>query len=251
VKRYAIVLFITIVAIGAVIIAQNRSSKTKPNIVATPDPTPAGAAAFSGKVVETMDAGGYTYVCVETGKEKIWAAGPETKIEVGETVSFPMGMEMTDFHSETLDRTFESILFVNTLQTGATGASNPHMPSGHPPVSSPQSRQMDFTGIQVPSGGKNIASLYAEKTALAGKEVVVRGKVVKYTPGIMDRNWIHIQDGTGEQGANDLTVTTDAAAEVGNTVVVRGVMAIDRDFGLGYTYEIIVENAKVTVENPM
>jgi hypothetical protein len=124
------------------------------------------------------------------------------------------------------------------------------MPEGHPPVGadSPETMAMDFTDIEVPDGGKSIADLYADKKSLAGKEVVVRGRVVKFTPGVMNKNWIHLRDGTGTEGANDLTVTTNVTVNLGDLVVARGVMNIDKDFGFGYAYEIIVENADVTVE---
>ena len=87
-----------------------------------------------------------------------------------------------------------------------------------------------------------------DRAQMAGRQVTVRGKVVKYNGGIMGRNWLHIQDGTGAEGANDLTVTTQAVVGVGQTVLVSGTAAVDRDFGAGYRYDLIVENATVTVE---
>ena len=107
---------------------------------------------------------------------------------------------------------------------------------------------MDFSGIKKPEGGKTVAELYAEKDKLSGKEVTVRGKVVKFSAGIMGTNWIHMQDGTGGEDANDLTVTTDATVAVGDTVLVKGVLAADKDFGYGYKYAVIVEKSDVTVE---
>ena len=120
----------------------------------------------------------------------------------------------------------------------------------HPPVATSQASAegMDFSGIEVPSGGARIAELYARKKELAGKEVIVRGKVTKFTPNVMGKNWIHMMDGTGSEGTNDLTVTTATAVQVGDVVLVRGVMNVDRDFGMGYAYEILVEDAEVTVE---
>ena len=107
---------------------------------------------------------------------------------------------------------------------------------------------MDFSGIEVPGGGKNIAAVYADRKSLEGKEVVVRGKVVKFTPGVMKKNWLHLRDGSGAEGTNDLTVTTNAMVQIGDLVVVRGVVSLDKDFGFGYRYDILVEDAEVTVE---
>ena len=76
----------------------------------------------------------------------------------------------------------------------------------------------------------------------------MRGKVVKFTPEIMGKNWIHLQDGTGAAGTSDLTVTTSASAKTGDTVTVKGILVVDKDFGYGYAYDVIIEDAEVTVE---
>ena len=72
--------------------------------------------------------------------------------------------------------------------------------------------------------------------------------VVKVTPEVMGKNWLHLRDGSGsrEKKDDDITVTTTAMAAVGDVVVVRGVVHLDRDFGAGYTYPVIIEDAKVT-----
>ncbi len=93
-----------------------------------------------------------------------------------------------------------------------------------------------------------MAEIFGNRSNLAGKHVLVRGKVVKFLPQIMGKNWLHLQDGSGSKGTNDLTVTTGAIAKVGDVVLVNGVVSVDRDFGFGYSYEVILEDAKVTVE---
>lgn len=108
---------------------------------------------------------------------------------------------------------------------------------------------VDLTGIAKAEGGKTVAELFAEKDQLAGQKVSVRGKVVKASAKIMDRYWLHVRDGSGTEGANDLTVTTTAEPpKVGDTVVVTGQLAVNKDFGIGYQYDVIVEDAAVTVE---
>ena len=102
--------------------------------------------------------------------------------------------------------------------------------------------------IKKPEHGKTVSALYAQKNILGGKEVIVRGKVIKFNKNIMGKNWIHIQDGTGDIGTNDLTITTSDMVEVNDIVVVTGRIATDRDFGFGYKYDIIIEDAKVLLE---
>ena len=96
---------------------------------------------------------------------------------------------------------------------------------------------------------RTVAELWSERTALKDKPVVVRGQVVKYNPGILGRNWVHLRDGTGSQEAhdNDVTVTTADAAQVGQVVTAKGVVHLDRDIGSGYVYPVLVEDAKVAV----
>jgi hypothetical protein len=109
---------------------------------------------------------------------------------------------------------------------------------------------VDLTGIKKADGGQTIAEIYAASAKLAGKPVTVRGKVVKYNGGIMGKNWLHIRDGSGSDatGDNDLAITTATEAKVGDTVLVSAVVTTKKDFGAGYKYAVILQDAKVTVE---
>lgn len=228
---------------------------TQKKMPAPPMGAKTGPSSVNGTVVETMNTGGYTYVQVDTGKEKIWAAAPEFQVKVGDLVTVPTGMLMRNHQSKTLNRTFEEIYFVGKISVAGAEQSTPQVPASAKAQGAPHENivpdapgDMDFSGIKKPEGGKTVAELYAEKDSLSGKEVTVRGKVVKFSPNIMGTNWIHLQDGTGGEGTNDLTVTTDAKVAVGDTVLLKGVLATDKDFGYGYKYTIIVENSNVTVE---
>lgn len=95
---------------------------------------------------------------------------------------------------------------------------------------------------------KTVAALYKEQSTLSGKEVRVQGKVVKVNNGIMDRNFLHVQDGTGDQKTNDLTVTSKQTAKVGDQVLVKGKVLLNKDFGAGYAYPLLLEEASVTVK---
>jgi hypothetical protein len=95
---------------------------------------------------------------------------------------------------------------------------------------------------------RTVAEVYAQKGALKEKAVTIRGKVVKFNPGIMGKNWLHLQDGSGkaDKQDNDITVTTQDTAAVGETVVVKGTVRVDKDFGAGYAYPVIIEEAKLS-----
>jgi hypothetical protein len=219
------------------------------------------AVGITGKVVETMNSGGYTYVQVDDGAKKLWAAAPQFVVAVGDKVVVPDGMPMQDFQSKTLGRTFDVVYFVPGIQVvgghaGSAAAAPAHgvgdlgMAShgmqGH---GSGVATAVDLSNIKKADGGQTVAELFANKAALTGKDVAVRGRVVKYTSAVMGKNWIHVQDGTGSTGANDLTVSTSSAtAAVGDTVLVRGKLGADKDLGAGYHYDVIIEDAAVAVE---
>ncbi len=213
---------------------------------------PSETAGTSGKVIETITTAGYTYVQVDTGREKVWAAAPEFPVKVGDQVEIPEGAPMRDYHSNSLNRDFALVYFVGSIRnnTGGTPANGIEMPTGHPPMATATPAQVDVSGVAKAEGGMTVGELFAGKAKLSGKEVTLRGKVVKSNPQIMGKNWMHVRDGSGDANAhtNDLTVTTDVFAKVGDTVLVRGKVALNKDFGYGYKYDVIIEGAKVTVE---
>jgi hypothetical protein len=219
-----------------------------------PPPTSIVSESLTGTVIETANATGYTYVHFDTGEQKVWAAAPEFAVEVGETVTISGPMPMHNHYSRTLDRTFELVYFVARVEVEGAEGRPAEPPSGKPSWmqggrgAAAKPVEVDLSGIEKAAEGKTVAELYAGKADLAGKEIVVRGRVVKSTSGIMGKNWLHVRDGTGAPGSDDLTVTTDATVETGSKVLVRGRLTADRDFGAGYKYEIIVENAEITVE---
>ncbi|MDR2887128.1 MAG: hypothetical protein LBV26_03855 [Bacteroidales bacterium] len=91
-----------------------------------------------------------------------------------------------------------------------------------------------------------IEKIIANKKDLAGKTVSVKGMVTKVNEGIMDKNWIHIQDGTESEGIFDFTVTSNQTIKNGDSAIFKGTIAVEKDFGFGYSYDIIMENAQIT-----
>ena len=200
---------------------------------------------ISGKVVETMDAGGYTYALLEKeGGEKLWFAVPATKIVKGSQVSFQPGMEMPNFSSKALNKTFDKIIFSGGLASSATEAGKESPGAKGAVVNTAEKIKVEkATG----ANAHVIEELYKKSAALDGKKVTVKGKVVKFTSGIMSRNWVHLRDGSGDQakGTHNLVVTTQTKAAVGDIVTITGTLKKDRDFGGGYKYAIIVEEAEI------
>ncbi len=196
---------------------------------------------LAGKVLETLDASSYTYVRFETPYGEAWAAVPQARLEIGSEIAIANPQAMSNFESKTLGRSFETIYF------GTIEGSN----AGSPMAPSKMKGQPSTAPIEVARAegaiGRTIAELYAEKDDFSGKVVALRGRVVKFSAGIMGRNWIHLQDGTGDAsaGTNDITVTSTGTTAVGEVVLVEGIVSVDKDFGAGYRYAVIVEQASV------
>jgi hypothetical protein len=211
-----------------------------------------------GSVLETMDAGGYTYVLLETAREQRWVAAQQTPVAVGDIVQTNQGMAMQEFTSPSLNRTFEVIYFSGSLQnlsatTQSAGYPTTAVPPGHPTTTAASidaGTATSGTAVASVEDGKDIAWVYANKDSLAGQPVSLRGKVIKYNANILGTNWLHIQDGSGDatEGSNDLLVTSAAEAAVGDTVVVTGDIVLDKDFGAGYSYAVLMEDASLKVE---
>jgi hypothetical protein len=211
------------------------ASMPAPVRVAKAPPATAAPGIVTGPVAETMNAAGYTYIRIASEQGDFWAAVPETHVEKGSVVSVSVQMMTENFESSALHRKFDRLAF-GTIGDGASSAGMP-----------PPSPSAVVENVQQPVGGKAVADLWKERKALAGKDVVVRGKVVKFLPQIMGKNWIHLRDGSGSQEKkdNDITVTTMDDARVGDVVTVTGRVAVDKDLGSGYAYAVMIENAKV------
>ncbi len=202
-----------------------------------------------GTVAETMNSGGYTYILLQTKAKMFWVAIAESTVTVGEEVVLASGMEMIEFHSKSLDRTFDSIIFSEgMISQGGEAAASPkkktYGSSGAKPAVQKEIR------VEKAGGGDayTVAELFEKRKELDNKDIVLKGEVVKVTARIMNKNWLHLQDGGGsaQDGTNDMVVTTMDLPSVGDTVTIKGVLFSDKDFGSGYKYNAIVESGQVS-----
>jgi hypothetical protein len=197
-----------------------------------------------------MNAGGYTYVSLEKDGKKTWFAIPAAELKVGQEVTLQPGGEMRNFTSKSLNRTFESIIFSGGL------ASQPGPSAGNKPSSSqhgaktagaPKSTEKISVGKASGPDAFTVSEIFANSATLNEKTAVVKGKVVKVSAGIMGKNWIHIQDGTGDAAkeTNKLIATSEDLPAVGDIVTMKGTIYKDKDFGSGYKYAVIMEKASI------
>ncbi|MCF6169592.1 MAG: hypothetical protein L3J31_06830 [Bacteroidales bacterium] len=191
-------------------------------------------------LLEVLQTNSYTYLLVEENDSSQWLAVPKMVAETGETYYYQGGNEMRDFKSTTLNRTFESVIFLG----GVVKAKSMGNKKSDAPSSKVKSDKIEVSVSPV-EGSITIAELFSDKEKYAGKRVQIKGKVAQFSSGIMGKNWIHLQDGTDFEGKFDLVATTNMDAEVGDVVILEGKITLDKDFGYGYFYEVIMEESKI------
>ncbi len=192
------------------------------------------------KVKEFIQTTNYTYFRVSEGKSEYWMAAPKTEAKVGETLYYTTSSEMKDFESPELKRTFDQVFFIQDLNKG------PKIQMGTPSNQNPLINT-DGPGEIVGEVKEEISihELLSNSDEYTNKLVKVTGRVIKVNPAIMDRNWVHITSEPADDNNYDLTLTTQENVEVDQVISVQGQISKDRDFGAGYKYGIIMENAKL------
>ncbi len=227
----------------------------------------------TGTVLETMDAAGYTYAKINEGGNIYWIAGPKTVIAAGDVISFTEQMVMKDFTSKTLNKTFDYLVFANTIvPADAHAAAAAHKAAALPAKKEAHncddcgskdansSKKPQTSQAPVPHGenaaeiikveklpnGFTIEELYAQKNDLNGTVVSFNAKVVKVSKNIMGKDWIHLQDGST---ASDITATgLNTTVSVGDTVTAKGTLKTDVDFGYGYFFPVIMEESTFSIQ---
>lgn len=191
---------------------------------------------------DVIQTSGYTYLLLNEDGKEYWAAVSRFEAEKGKTYYYKDGMEMSNFKSKELNRTFESIQFIMEFSDQPIQEKKQEILT----TKGKQSiERVDGIKVEAAGGAVKISDVFAGKASYAGKKVKVTGQVIKFSPEIMNKNWVHIQDGSESNGSFDLTITTMETVAVGTVVTFEGVLAVDKDFGYGYKYDVILEESKL------
>ena len=204
-----------------------------------PSAPAASASGVSGEVLEVKEVESYTYLRLKTKDGETWAAVGKAAVKKGDKVTIENASVMKNFESKSLKRTFPTILF------GSLGGAG-NATAGAAPVAAKTANSAPIKVSKARgANARTVAEVIAKATELKDKPVRVHGKVVKYNAGIMGKNWIHLRDGTGTDAdnTNDVLVTTSAQTKVGEVVTVSGVVHTNKDFGAGYSYKVLIEDA--------
>lgn len=207
-----------------------------------------------GKVLEVTPAMGYKYLKVDENGTVQWVAIASAPVEVGDTIGYDKRTVMKDFKSKTLGKTFKEIIFANdvylpqktavpgTLKSmlGLDRGQQAHTTAAKPAESDKPAKPF------VKKAFYTVEEVHMWRHALQGKTVKVKGKLYKVSRNIMKRDWVHIGDGTGneQQLTDDLVFTAKGVPfKAGDKVIASGKVAVDKDFGYGYFYDVIIEDA--------
>jgi len=189
---------------------------------------------YEGVVVDTLQGGGYSYLQIEDAKKKYWIAVESVSLEKGTQVRFTEELRAKNFESKALNRKFDELVFASNLQYRTNVSEKGKLAFITEHVEKSPYQQ---------AGTMSIKEVLDKRTSLNGKTITIRAKVVKASSNIMKRNWIHLQDGTGEGNeVGRIVFTSTELPNVGDIVTATGVVSIDKNFGSGYIYAIIVEN---------
>lgn len=211
----------------------------------TQNQLPGGGKAF--EVVEIIQGSSYTYIKAKENMAEKWMAVSRQDVQTGAVYYYDEALPMNNFHSKEIDRTFEQIFFVNTISTTPIAQEQPKAMEGH--MGKIDNQQNSAITLGKKAGEITVAQIFANRNDYSGKEIEIRGIVVKVNEQVMGKNWIHIQDGTNDSGNFDLTVTSADLPAVNDEITIKGKIVLNKDFGYGYTYEVIMEDAVVVGNN--
>ncbi|GAB1454374.1 hypothetical protein MASR2M47_44300 [Draconibacterium sp.] len=219
----------------------------------------------SFEVAEVIQGNTYTYIKAKENSGEKWMAISKQEVQPGEVYYYSEGLPMQNFHSKEVDRTFDEIYFVSEIsktpiQKGAMGGMGSGAMGGMGAMGGDATAQThqgkvgteqnSSIAVKKSASENTIAQVFANRDNYSGKEIEIKGVVVKVNKEVMGKNWIHIQDGTNDNGNFDLTITSTDLAEVNDEITVKGKIVLNKDFGYGYSYAVIMEDAKIIDKKP-
>jgi hypothetical protein len=207
-------------------------------------PTQKAASYHHVIVKEVLQTSKYTYLFVTENDTEFWIAVRRLDTKVGDDVYYYQSLPMQNFKSKELDRVFETVLFIQG-NTSTPPSANKIAQIGSKKMPAKVDKKIEGIKVNTPQGGISIAELFKNKEKYEGQKVKVSGQIVKVNNGIMGKNWIHIQDGTADSDNYDLTFTSQNKAEMGQVVTIEGTVYLKKEFGAGYSYDLIIEEAVI------
>ena len=219
---------------------------------------------YYGKILEIKPAMGYKYLKIDENGTEVWVAIANAPVDVGDKVGYDKKTMMTNFQSKTLNQNFKEIFFASDVylpqkvqrpksmkdMLGLSSAKkDPHagMGRGMSPVEEEQKPAKPF----VTKDAYTIEEIHMWRKELKDQIISIKGSVFKVSRNIMKLDWVHIGDGTGNEKklTDDLVFTATATTlKQGDKVIAKGKVIVDKDFGYGYFYKVIIQDATFEVK---
>lgn len=206
------------------------------------------ASVVKGKVLEVKDVESYTYLRLQTKDGETWAAVSKATVKKDAEVTIENITVMSNFESKSLRKTFPTILFGSLGGSAAQTQGWSDKPAAaHGAVAPALASRPIKVDKATGANARTIAEIITRADTLNEKPVLVRGQVVKYTPDIMGKNWLHLQDGSGSAAdkSHDILLTTSHQAKIGEVLTFKGIVRTNKDFGAGYSYKVLIEEGVV------
>jgi hypothetical protein len=255
------VFFQFLIVLGSIIMTQcnNAPKAIQPTASESPSGTNSGTGIFEAgekqpnstptttseihqiEVLEVLPTDKYIYLKVSEGEEVYWIATGKQEVQVGQSYFYKNGLLKTQFHSKEYDRTFDKIYLVSNIVPSNHGSSTMTIPTTSSSIDNNE-KDKNPTSL-VTDGSVSIANLVANPESYKDQTIQISGRCAKLNANIMGRNWIHLKDGTKDD--YDLVVTSNVPVPEGHVVTMKGVVRLDKDFGAGYRYDIIIEDGEL------
>ncbi len=225
----------------------NTQESSSQNAPAQQDPSAGQMPADLHQVVatEVLNTERYTYLKAREGAEEFWVAVPRQEIKVGNTYYYRGGLKKTNFYSQEFDRNFDLVYLVSNIMDAQN---HPGSQTDVETNASPEAMKPEATATSAPApkDAIKLSDLLGHPEKYQNKKVTVSGQLVKANYQIMGKNWYHLQDGSQFSGKKaDLTITSQQEAQLGERLSFQGTIYLKKDFGAGYKYDLIMEEAVI------
>ncbi|WP_370424532.1 hypothetical protein [Tenacibaculum dicentrarchi] len=254
--KYFTVIFLVITSVltgcknsGKVTTKNQESTTEKVAVEKTNETIASSSNTHKVVVIEKIPAGGYVYLKVSEKEKQYWIAVPGKQVKIGATYYYDGGMEMRNFESKILKRTFDRVIFAQGIREKNNEVGSKHKKETNKKVNAVKKKNTTPKSkvgiIEKASNGIRVADLFENPKAYQNKQVIIKGKAVKVNNGIMGVNFIHLQDGTTGNGQYDITVTSNEIVKIGDIITLKGTVILNKDFGAGYVFDVLIEKAVV------
>jgi len=219
---------------------------------------------YYGKILEIKPAMGYKYLKIDENGTQVWVAIANAPVAVGDKIGYDKKTMMTDFQSKTLNQTFKEIFFASDIYLPqkvqkpksmkamlglSTAKKDPHAGLGR--GISPVKEELTAAKAFVKKDAYTVEEIHMWRKELKDQSISIKGSVFKVSRNIMKLDWVHIGDGTGNEKklTDDLVFTaTNTTLKQGDKVIAKGKIIVDKDFGYGYFYKVIIQDASFQVQ---